>query len=144
VGEPDGVLGARTRAALMQFQQRAGLQRSGQIDQQTRSALGINAGGQQGVQGGRDASSTGQAGGTQQPSAANPTGGAEMNAGAGGTRSSAAPSTSGQSGATGNMTRQPSAAPGAAGTSSPSSSSSGRAGSSVSGGAGTSTGGAGR
>ena len=138
MGEPDGVLGARTRAALMQFQQREGLQRSGQIDQQTRSALGINAGGQQGVQGGRGASSTGQAGGTQRPT--NPSGGAGMNAGAG------APSTSGQSDATGNMTRQPSASPGAAGTSSPSSSSSGRAGSSVnpSGGAGTSTGGAGR
>jgi Putative peptidoglycan binding domain len=34
VGEPDGVLGPRTRAALIQFQQREGLQRTGQIDQQ--------------------------------------------------------------------------------------------------------------
>jgi hypothetical protein len=59
----------------MQFQQREGLQRSGQIDQQTMSALGINAGGRQGVQGGRGPSSTGQAGGTQQPSAANPSSG---------------------------------------------------------------------
>jgi peptidoglycan hydrolase-like protein with peptidoglycan-binding domain len=128
VGEPDGVLGARTRAALMQFQQREGLQRSGQIDQQTMTALGINARGQQGAEGSRGPSSTGQAGGTQQPSAANPSSGAGMNAGAAGT-SSGAPSTSGQS-----------AAPGGPGTSSPSS---GRAGSSVnpSGGAGTSTGG---
>jgi hypothetical protein len=142
VGEPDGVLGARTRAALMQFQQREGLQRSGQIDQQTMTALGINARGQQGAQGSRGPSSTGQAGGTQQPSAANPSSGAGMNAGAAGT-SSGAPSTSGQSGATGNTMQHPSAAPGGAGTSSPSSSSSGRAGSSVnpSGGAGTSTGG---
>ena len=84
VGEPDGILGARTRAALMQFQHREGLQRSGQIDQQTMSALGINAGGQQGMQSGRGGSSTGQAGGTQQPSAANPSSGAGMNAGAGG------------------------------------------------------------
>jgi Putative peptidoglycan binding domain/Protein of unknown function (DUF1236) len=45
VGEPDGNFGPRTRAALMQFQQREGLQRTGQIDQQTMSALGINAGG---------------------------------------------------------------------------------------------------
>jgi peptidoglycan hydrolase-like protein with peptidoglycan-binding domain len=144
VGEPDGNFGPRTRAALMQFQQREGLQRSGQIDQQTMSALGINAGGRQGVQGGRGPSSTGQAGRTQQPSAANPSSGAGMNAGAGGTSSGAAPSTSGQSGAPGNTMQHPSAAPGAAGTSSPSSSSTGRAGSSVnpSGGAGTSTGGA--
>ena len=63
VGEPDGVLGARTRAALMQFQQREGLQRSGQINLQTMSALGINARGQQGAQGDRGPSSTGQAGG---------------------------------------------------------------------------------
>ena len=48
VGEPDGNFGPRTRAALMQFQQREGLQRTGQIDQQTMSALGINAGGHQG------------------------------------------------------------------------------------------------
>jgi peptidoglycan hydrolase-like protein with peptidoglycan-binding domain len=121
VGEPDGILGARTRAALMQFQQREGLQRSGQIDQQTMSALGINARGQQGAQGSRGPSSTGQAGGTQQPSAANPSSGAGMNAGAGGTSSGAAPSTSGQSGATGNTMQHPSAAPGGAGTSSPSS-----------------------
>jgi peptidoglycan hydrolase-like protein with peptidoglycan-binding domain len=137
VGEPDGNFGPRTRAALMQFQQREGLQRSGQIDQQTMSALGIKAG-EQGVQGGRGPSSTGQTGGTQQPSAANPSSGAGMNAGAGGTSSGAAPSTSGQSGAPGNTMQHPSAAPGAAGTSGPSSSSSGRAGS----GAGTSTGGA--
>jgi peptidoglycan hydrolase-like protein with peptidoglycan-binding domain len=140
VGEPDGNFGPRTRAALMQFQQREGLQRTGQIDQQTISALGINAGGE-GAQGSRGASSTGQAGGTQQPSAANPSTGGGMNAGAGGTSSGATtPSTSGQSGATGNTMQHPSAAPGAAGTSSPS----GRAGSSVnpSGGAGNSTGGA--
>jgi peptidoglycan hydrolase-like protein with peptidoglycan-binding domain len=146
VGEPDGNFGPRTRAALMQFQQRQGLQRTGQIDQQTMSALGINAGAQQGAQGRRGPSSTGQAGGTQQPSAANPSSGAGMNAGAGGTSSGAAPSTSGQSGAPGNTMQHPSAAPGGAGTSSPGSSSSGRAGSTVnpSGGAGTSTGGAGR
>jgi peptidoglycan hydrolase-like protein with peptidoglycan-binding domain len=142
VGEPDGNFGPRTRAALMQFQQREGLQRTGQIDRQTMSALRINAGGEQRAQGGRGPSSTGQPDGTQQPSAANPNSGAGMNAG--GTSSGATPSTSGQSGATGNTTRQPSDTPGAAGTSSPSSSSSGRAGSSVnpSGGAGTSTGGA--
>ena len=144
VGEPDGVLGARTRAALMQFQQREGLQRSGQIDQQTMSALGINAGGQQGAQGGRGASSTGQAGGTQQPSAANPSSGAGMNAGAGGTSSALPPRLRGNPAR--RVTRRGSHQPPRATAGQQPSSPSGRAGSSVnpSGGAGTSTGGAGR
>jgi len=41
VGELDGKLGPRTRKALMAYQQQQGLQATGQMDQQTVSALGI-------------------------------------------------------------------------------------------------------
>jgi peptidoglycan hydrolase-like protein with peptidoglycan-binding domain len=41
VGEVDGVLGPRTRKALIAFQRQQRLEASGQIDQQTASALGI-------------------------------------------------------------------------------------------------------
>jgi len=58
IGEPDGVFGERTRAALIQFQQRQGLQASGHIDHQTMTALGVS--GQQGQQ--NQPSSSGQAG----------------------------------------------------------------------------------
>jgi hypothetical protein len=72
VGEPDGVLGARTREALIAFQRNQGFQASGQIDQQTMTALGVS-GTQQGNQ--SQPSTTGQAGqpGTEmkQPGAAN-------------------------------------------------------------------------
>jgi hypothetical protein len=43
VGEPDGILGTRTRQALIEFQRNQGFQASGQIDQQTVAALGVSA-----------------------------------------------------------------------------------------------------
>jgi hypothetical protein len=44
VGEVDGVLGPRTRRALIAFQRRQGLEASGQIDQRTAGALGLSNG----------------------------------------------------------------------------------------------------
>jgi peptidoglycan hydrolase-like protein with peptidoglycan-binding domain len=44
VGQPDGQLGATTRQALRDFQQRQGLQPTGRLDQQTLAALGVEAG----------------------------------------------------------------------------------------------------
>ena len=44
VGELDGVLGPRTRKALIAFQRRQGLEPSGQFDQRTSTALGISNG----------------------------------------------------------------------------------------------------
>ena len=92
VGEPDGRLGPRTNRALMEFQQRQGLQATGRIDQRTVQSLGINVREQQG--GSVEPSSTDRAGNTQQqPSAAQqPTPGAQQQPGA------REPSTSGQSG----------------------------------------------
>jgi hypothetical protein len=43
-GDPDGVLGPRTRKALIAFQRQQSLQPSGQIDQRTATALGISNG----------------------------------------------------------------------------------------------------
>ena len=42
VGEPDGVMGPRTRDGLAQFQRQEGLQETGDIDRQTADALGIS------------------------------------------------------------------------------------------------------
>src|ERR1700738_3116644 len=42
VGDVDGVLGPRTRRAVMAFQRQRGLELSGQIDQQTATALGLS------------------------------------------------------------------------------------------------------
>jgi peptidoglycan hydrolase-like protein with peptidoglycan-binding domain len=69
-GEPDGVFDARTREALILFQQRQGLQASGRIDVRTTAALGVSVrGGQQGNQGANSQpSTTGQGGAQQQPS----------------------------------------------------------------------------
>jgi hypothetical protein len=44
VGEPDGVMGPKTKDALAQFQRQQGLQESGDIDTQTVDALGISSG----------------------------------------------------------------------------------------------------
>jgi Putative peptidoglycan binding domain/Protein of unknown function (DUF1236) len=60
VGEPDGRLGPRTNRALMEFQQRQGLQATGRIDQRTVQSLGINVREQQG--GSVEPSSTDRAG----------------------------------------------------------------------------------
>jgi hypothetical protein len=50
VGEPDGILGARTREALIAFQRNKGFQASGQIDQRTLAALGVSGASHQGNQ----------------------------------------------------------------------------------------------
>ena len=42
VGEPDGVMGPKTRDGLAQFQRQEGLQETGDIDRQTADALGIS------------------------------------------------------------------------------------------------------
>src|ERR1700726_1878691 len=42
VGDVDGVLGPRTRRAVMAFQRQRGLEPTGQIDQQTATALGLS------------------------------------------------------------------------------------------------------
>ena len=106
VGEPDGVLGERTRSALMQFQQRQGFHASGQIDQQTMAALGVSkGGGQQGQQG--QPSSTGQGGSKMNQPSAN-----QGNAaGQKGSQGAAQPSTAGQGS---QPSQQPSANPPAA------------------------------
>jgi len=51
-GKADGILGSRTKQALNQFQQKQGLQVTGQLDNATLSALGISQ---------NPASTTGQA-----------------------------------------------------------------------------------
>jgi len=55
----DGKFGPTTRQALIQFQQRQGLEASGRIDVRTRTALGLSTGGQQ-------PSTTGQGGNNAQ------------------------------------------------------------------------------
>jgi peptidoglycan hydrolase-like protein with peptidoglycan-binding domain len=62
--EVDGMLGPRTRQALIRFQQRQGLQATGQIDQRTKTALGISGQGSTTGQGGM----SGQGGTQQRPS----------------------------------------------------------------------------
>jgi peptidoglycan hydrolase-like protein with peptidoglycan-binding domain len=85
IGEPDGVLGTRTRQALIAFQRQQGFEASGRIDSRTVTALGLsNMSGQQG--GAAQPSTSGQSGaGAQRPAA-----GQQDNQGAG------QPSTSGQ------------------------------------------------
>jgi peptidoglycan hydrolase-like protein with peptidoglycan-binding domain len=42
--QADGVLGPKTQAALKEFQQKEGIQASGQLDQETLAALGVSEG----------------------------------------------------------------------------------------------------
>ena len=42
--EADGVLGAKTQAAVKEFQQKEGIQASGRLDTETLAALGVNEG----------------------------------------------------------------------------------------------------
>jgi hypothetical protein len=69
IGDPDGVLGPRTKQALIQFQQRQGFQATGRFDSRTISALGVSVRSQ-----GQTTTGQGQGGGTmqQQPSANQP------------------------------------------------------------------------
>jgi peptidoglycan hydrolase-like protein with peptidoglycan-binding domain len=107
--EPDGVLGPRTRQALIAFQRQQGLQATGQIDVRTVTALGISSrqqggaqpstsgqgagSGPQGNQSGSQPSTTGQGGDRTQPSP----GGQGAGAGQQGSQSGSQPSTTGQS-----------------------------------------------
>jgi len=69
--EADGRLAPRTRQALIQFRQRAGLQVTGQIDSRTVAALGVTIrSGPQGQPG--QPSTTGQGGGQQAADAFRP------------------------------------------------------------------------
>jgi len=113
VGEADGVLGPRTKNALMQFQQRQGFQASGRLDQQTVAALGINVRGRESGQSGPSSMGQGGQGGStmHQPS---------TGAGQQGSPAATQPSTSGQSNRTmqepranqgGGITNNPSATP---------------------------------
>jgi peptidoglycan hydrolase-like protein with peptidoglycan-binding domain len=106
-GEPDGVLGPRTRQALIAFQREQGLQATGQIDVRTVTALGISTrqqggaqpsttgqgagAGQQG-QSGSQPSTTGQGGDRRQQAPA----GQDAGAGQKGSQSGSQPSTTGQ------------------------------------------------
>jgi hypothetical protein len=72
IGDPDGVLGPRTRQALIQFQQRQGFQATGRFDSRTISALGVSVRSQGQSTTGQG---QGQGGGTmQQPSTNAPAG----------------------------------------------------------------------
>jgi peptidoglycan hydrolase-like protein with peptidoglycan-binding domain len=104
VGNPDGVLGSRTRQALIAFQKQQGFQASGQFDQQTMTALGVSAN-NAGAQGGA-ASSTGQGGTSNKPAAT------QNGSSNGGSNMPAATSGQGTSGST-NM---PSRTPGSSGS----------------------------
>ena len=44
VGEPDGVMGPKTKDGLAQFQRQQGLQESGDVDSETADALGVSSG----------------------------------------------------------------------------------------------------
>jgi len=73
VGEADGVLGSRTREALITFQRQQGIQTSGSVDTRTVAALGLSnrigqQSGQSATQGQSSTVGQGQSG-TQQPSA---------------------------------------------------------------------------
>jgi membrane-bound lytic murein transglycosylase B len=59
-GKADGILGPRTKQAVNKFQQRQGLQQTGQLDNRTLTALGVSQG----------PTTTGRASNTQKPSGA--------------------------------------------------------------------------
>jgi peptidoglycan hydrolase-like protein with peptidoglycan-binding domain len=69
VGKADGIMGARTRQALDKFQQQQKLQQTGQLDQNTLSALGVSQQGSTTGQGGSPQSGkAGKNGQAKQPS----------------------------------------------------------------------------
>jgi peptidoglycan hydrolase-like protein with peptidoglycan-binding domain len=91
--EVDGVLGTRTRRALIAFQRQQGFQVSGRIDSRTVTALGVSSKiGQQGNQRGSQPSTTGQGSDQMQKSPADQ----KQGAGAQGNESGSQPSTTGQ------------------------------------------------
>jgi peptidoglycan hydrolase-like protein with peptidoglycan-binding domain len=62
IGEPDGLLGPRTRRALITFQRQQGFQASGQIDSRTMTALGVSGTTEQSGQRANQPSTSGQGG----------------------------------------------------------------------------------
>ncbi|WP_245312637.1 peptidoglycan-binding domain-containing protein [Bradyrhizobium macuxiense] len=72
VGEADGVLGSRTREALITFQRRQGIATSGSVDTRTVAALGLSDRIGQGA--GQEPSTVGQGRAPQQPAQQNTTG----------------------------------------------------------------------
>ena len=112
IGDPDGVLGPRTRQALIQFQQRQGFQATGRFDSRTISALGVSVRSQ-----GQSTTGQGQGGGTmqQQPSTNAPAGNNQPSANPPpanqqqGNQGGNQPATSGQGGAQQPGAQQPSA-----------------------------------
>jgi peptidoglycan hydrolase-like protein with peptidoglycan-binding domain len=96
VGQPDGKLGPKTQAALKEFQEKNGLQASGQLDEQTFAALNIEQSG--------SSSATGGSASPSQGSGASGAGGPDTSssgASAGGTGSSGPSSNDIGSGASG-------------------------------------------
>jgi len=90
-GEPDGVLGPRTKQALISFQRQQGFAATGQIDSRTVTELGLsNMTGQQGGAARPSTSGQGGAGGQQSPA------GQDMGAGQQGKQGAGQPSTTGQ------------------------------------------------
>jgi peptidoglycan hydrolase-like protein with peptidoglycan-binding domain len=90
VGAVDGMWGPKTQAALREFQQQQGMQASGELDQETLAALGVQAGSGSQAQGGGAAQSGGsQAQGSQEM---------ETEPGAGGAAAQGSPSGAGGQG----------------------------------------------
>jgi peptidoglycan hydrolase-like protein with peptidoglycan-binding domain len=57
-GQPDGVLGPGTKNAIKEFQQKQGWNATGELDNQTLSALGVSTNGQNAT--GKQLSTTGE------------------------------------------------------------------------------------
>jgi peptidoglycan hydrolase-like protein with peptidoglycan-binding domain len=62
--QADGIMGPKTQAALKEFQEKKGLQASGELDQQTLAALGVSEGGA-GASTGSSAEKSGSGGASQ-------------------------------------------------------------------------------
>ena len=74
VGEPDGMMGPQTQAALRKYQEEQGLSTSGHLDSQTVAKLGIDSAGGAGTAAGASSTSSGASSSPSSPS----TGGSSM------------------------------------------------------------------
>lgn len=68
VGQVDGIMGQKTQSALREFQEKEGMQASGTLDQQTLSALGIQASGATGTGAGAKTGSSSSVGSSDRTS----------------------------------------------------------------------------
>lgn len=68
VGEPDGMMGPQTKAALQKYQEEQGLSTSGQLDSQTVAKLGIDSVGGSGTAAGASSTSSGSSSSPSSPS----------------------------------------------------------------------------